>query len=140
MLKKLPEKLLLGQTIPISWNARSFNRHWLIFRNKRSFWFWKNYLFIRNNGKHEILVDQQDYRLRIYKTGFLRLTKILDYQPVVFNVTVNSIENQVRIPKALVQPKRMDLKNISIKTKNDKLASKVKMPAIKLSITNLNQQ
>lgn len=139
-MTKIIQKPLLGQTISLMWNKKNHKSRWLIGYKKSSFWFWKNYFFTENKGSYDLLIDRIDLRFRLYRLRFLGLSKILDYQPFVQNVSIHSLEQDIGLPDLLVKPTNSKIQRISILNKQEKLNAKPNISGIKLKMTTIKLQ
>lgn len=132
------QKPLLGETVQLKWDKKKHIGGWLIAYNKSSFWFWKNYFFIENNGSYDLLIDRMDFRFSLYRLKFLGLKKILDYQPKVKNVSLHSLEQDIGLPDILLKSSDTTIRKIKILNKKEKLSAKLNVPSTQLNISKLN--
>lgn len=130
----------IGESVKLTWSKEKNYSKWIIVFKKRSFWFWKNCFLVKNKGALVLLLDQVDFKVRIYSIRFFRLKKLVDYNPNVIKFTLNSLVGAVNIKESLNIQKKFKFNMNSSYIRPIQMNSKLILPQSQINIPYLKQR
>jgi hypothetical protein len=137
MLSKLPEKVILGQPVTIHWDPNSIASKSLFLYRKKSFFFWKNYTRLKNNGSQQIIVDSKEFQIELCSLKLLGFRRLFFYKPRVRIISLKGIEMSAAIPENRAQLAKPEISAHKIQMSRKVPSFGLSLPNVKIHLTSI---
>ena len=137
MLSRLPEKVILGQPITIHWDPNALDSSSLFLYRKKSFFFWKNYTRLINNGSQQIIVDSKEFQIELCSLKLLGFRRLFFYKPEVRIISLKGIEMSAEIPESQAQMAKPKISAHKIQMRRKLPSFGFSLPNVKIHLTSI---